>query len=521
MTDEQRSEEKGSTAEIPESVRKFLLDFCQAIKDQNVAQIYQFYDNNWNKLTEKYYKQSEWPALEVVAQIVNNDKIFVFLYKELYTRHLYSRLHKEMSLEQRFQAWDNYYDFFNFLISAESAPPVELPVQWVWDIVDEFIYQFQEFCQYRAKFKNKSPEEIAKLKANPHIWSVQGVLKLLHALIDKSNIVQILEKEKLAKEAKTDTPMTSTQTNSTDFGAHTLYRLLGYFSMIGLSRIHCLLGDYYTALKSVSPIEFNKKGLYTKVLACYVTLYYYMGFSFAMSRRFVDAIKTFSSVLLYINRTKQFHARSYQYDQIVKKNEQMYALLAVLISFCPQRIDEHVNNVLREKYSEKMQRIQKGDMEPVEELFAISCPKFINPAPPNYDDLSPANTVDPMKVQTKVFLNELEQQIRLPTFRSYLKLYTTIGISKLSNLLEIREDEETLRTYLLCFTHKCYNLVWQGGTPPHEGKWASSSDIEFYVDKDMIHINDTKAVRRYGEFFARQFNKLDEIRIEIERDLNP
>jgi hypothetical protein len=38
----------------------------------------------------------------------------------------------------------------------------------------------------------------------------------------------------------------------------------------------------------------------------------------------------------------------------------MYSLLAIVISFCPQRIDEHVNNVLREKYGENMQRMQKG-----------------------------------------------------------------------------------------------------------------------------------------------------------------
>lgn len=25
--------------------------------------------------------------------------------------------------------------------------PVELPNQWLWDIVDEFVYQFQSYCQ--------------------------------------------------------------------------------------------------------------------------------------------------------------------------------------------------------------------------------------------------------------------------------------------------------------------------------------------------------------------------------------
>jgi translation initiation factor 3 subunit L len=42
-----------------------------------------------------------------------------------------------------------------------------------------------------------------------------------------------------------------------------------------------------------------------------------------MMRRYVDAIKCFTNILLFIARTKQYHTRSYQYDQILKKNEQM------------------------------------------------------------------------------------------------------------------------------------------------------------------------------------------------------
>lgn len=42
------------------------------------------------------------------------------------------------------------------------------------------------------------------------------------------------------------------------------------------------------------------------------------------------------------------------------------------------------------------------------------------------------------------------------------------------------------RTYLLCYAHKYYNLIWQGSSAPIEGKWSSSSDIEFYIDKVTI-----------------------------------
>jgi hypothetical protein len=39
--------------------------------------------------------------------------------------------------------------------------------------------------------------------------------------------------------------------------------------------------------------------------------------------RYTDAVKMFNTVLGYINRVKQYHSRSAQYEQILKKNEQM------------------------------------------------------------------------------------------------------------------------------------------------------------------------------------------------------
>ncbi|VDP39430.1 unnamed protein product [Schistosoma curassoni] len=34
--------------------------------------------------------------------------------------------------------------------------------------------------------------------------------------------------------------------------------MLGFFSLIGLCRLHCLLGDYYTAIKVLENIKFNR-----------------------------------------------------------------------------------------------------------------------------------------------------------------------------------------------------------------------------------------------------------------------
>lgn len=43
------------------------------------------------------------------------------------------------------------------------------------------------------------------------------------------------------------------------YGARPLYRMLGYFSLVGLLRVHCLLGDYELALKTMENVDLVKK----------------------------------------------------------------------------------------------------------------------------------------------------------------------------------------------------------------------------------------------------------------------
>ena len=44
-----------------------------------------------------------------------------------------------------------------------------------------------------------------------------------------------------------------------------------------------------------------------------------------------------------------------------------------------------------------------------------------------------------------------------------------------------------------------------------EGEFQSGSEVDFYIDRNMIHIADTKVARRYGDFFIRQIHKFDEL----------
>ena len=48
-----------------------------------------------------------------------------------------------------------------------------------------------------------------------------------------------------------------------EYGRHSLYKMLGYFSLVGLLRLHSLLGDYYQAIKVLENIELNKKVIHS------------------------------------------------------------------------------------------------------------------------------------------------------------------------------------------------------------------------------------------------------------------
>ncbi|XP_028177972.1 eukaryotic translation initiation factor 3 subunit L [Ostrinia furnacalis] len=498
---------------MPEMVKKFLVYFRNMINEGVTYEILNLYENTFPKLTEQYFENTPWPEENEVAPVVDNDHVFMILYKELYYRDIYARVPGGPKPEQRFTSFYNYCDLFNYILSAETPVPLELPDQWLWELIDEFVYQFQSFAQYRSRTSKLSPAEIEALNTENKAWNVLCILNVLHSLVDKSNIKRQLE---------VYTAGGDPDSVAGEFGRHTLYKMLGYFSLVGLLRLHSLLGDYYQAIKVLENIELHKKSTYSHVPACQVSTSYYVGFAYMMMRRYADAIRTLSTALLYVQRTKQlFSARSYQNDQINKQTEQMYNLLAICLVLHPQCVDESIQQVLREKnYHEKMFKMQYGDLGEFESCFTFACPKFLAPCPPPVEPGSNYGR-DAVKHQTQVFMDEVRQQKMLPTIRSYLKLYTTLPLAKLAAFMmaarggdrdrDVAREHASLAIHLLCFKHKMKNVVWTKGPSGLDGKFQSGSELDFYIDNDMIHIADTKVAHRYGDFFIRKLLKFEEL----------
>lgn len=495
---------------IPEEVCEYLRYFKRCLRDQNVAEIHNLYDFGFTDLTERYYREKLWPEEERVRLVVGNDpdsELFMIFYKELYYRYLYGKIPRGPSFVHRWHSFNNYQALFSLFLSPEEPVDLNLPNQWLWDIIDEFVYQFQSFCQFKSSVNKRTKEEIEDLKhMGDQQWNLYPVLNILYSLVNQSQV------DKQLKAANDGEDISA---SLTAFGRHPLYFRLGYFALIGLCRLHVLLGDYYQALKTIENLQFNAKEIYNTVPTCSIALHYYVGFCYMMSRRYQETVQLFVNCLIFIQRTRgiqyQQQQKTWQYDIISKTADQMYNLLAICLILQPQRIDESIQSQLNEKFSEKMNRMARGELTDFETAFQMGCPKFLFPIVPDYQNTTNFSK-EPTALQCRVFMEEVQQQITIPILRGYLKLYTTMPLSKLASFVELKEED--LISGLLSFKHKMCDVSKSDSAISEDD---NTTDLDFYVDKEMINVADTKVARRYGEYFVKHIQKLMELNKTLSR----
>jgi len=482
--------------QIPDAVDHFLGMLLEALKKRSIQEIHKLYEDTFNKISIENFKQKKWPSANAVSEQISSEPLFLIFYKELYYRHIYSRL--QVQFDDRRGSWENYCKLLDLIISDLQEGEdlsVALPPQWIWDILDEFVYHYQTFCAARSKaIKVGKEKDIADYRENPEVWQTTKVLTYLHQIVRGTKVEAYLANR------ESDTGGCSKDETT---------RLLGYFSLMQLLRMHSLLGYYHLAMKTIQCIDIQEEvPLFYKIPACHVTLYYYMGFAYLMMRRYADAIRTFSEILVFLQKTGGVNQMSYQYEAMVKKADQMYALLLISLALSPRQIDESLEKIIRDKHGEKQAKLQRGEELCFEELFSYACPKFVSAAPPDFESIENFNANEAHQRQVHLFLQEMRQQQLLPRIGSYMKLYTAIKTTKLAQLCDMAPD--ALRDQLMCVMHKTSQKVRTKGAPL-DGEPEHCSEVEFYMDGDMVHINANRAEREHREVFMENIGKFQDL----------
>jgi len=361
---------------------------------------------------------------------LHTDHVFLVLYRLLYYRHVMFYLAAKQirsTLADHIDAWRTYTDFFNIALAREYSKDVVLPAQWLYELLSEFILHFQAFLQLRVNPTMLDEEEQVQLREEySSVWSLLDVLHPLYVLAARSEIA---------------TTLSTRARDSRDLPAGLLPQL-GYFSLVCLCRLHCLLGDYAQALRIIAPLNLHNEALFSRVAACHITLFYYVGFALIMSRRYVEAMRAYGRVLMYFHRTKNLHARTSQGQLMSKLADQMLGLLAVCVALCPgQMPQDNVHVLLRKTHGDlastgdKIKAMGSGSDEGLvlfAEMFKAACPNFLPATMDSSADML-ASARETFENQAALFQAEVVERCRLlSATRKYLRLYTNISTTKLS-----------------------------------------------------------------------------------------
>jgi translation initiation factor 3 subunit L len=474
-----------------------------------------------------------------IAAECNGDPLFLAFYRELTHRHWHAV--SRPSLRERMEGWDVYRELFDELLegaeeeSISSQPSFFILPEWAFDILHEFVYQFQGFCQFRTTLYASANKhgllpsaEVAEVATEgdavpppPTNTSKKGAP---HHVVENLALM----KEDAAKDVwSVDTVMyylhRFVQIGTSPACTVPAYQYFGIFASVALSRLECLLTDYTGSLASLAPVLENTTSMVVKhdiepkdfsqvingVFSAKLSMTYHAGISFLMLRRYKDATTTVGDLCLYMQRGfKTGELRQLpNSDQLFKNYDRMIALLALCTHLCPQTeiVDESIIKVIREKHSAQLGK------EAYTELFVFCSPKFVSPAIPDFSVRGQSDNA--YKQQVQLLEAEFQDQPSFRVLRSYLKLYTTIPISK---LVTFGNEEHTLP----CLKLKMRQLEDTKASIPSlkQASLKSALDIHYYVEKaegsdeEIVHVDEAEKQRTFENYFFGQISQSYEIR---------
>ena len=117
------------------------------------------------------------------------------------------------------------------------------------------------------------------------------------------------------------------------------------------------------------------------------------------------------------------------------------------------------------------------------------------------------------KQQVEIFNQEMQPVATAgKNLRGYLKLYTSLPVSKLATFHDMTEADFVPR--LLSYKVRLRQLERGEGDSYSEGTFKSALDIHYYMEGDMVHIDEAEIQRRFETYFIGQIAQNLEIQQE-------
>lgn len=509
---------------LPTVIKDFLFDLHDAVRrSARVDEVQRLYDAKFKEITDKYFSQAPWPESKVIASEVGNDEGFLVFYRsvalccgllcrytilkvliplspfrEMAMRHVTTKLKPQVA--DHINSWRNYVKLFETVLTAKEED-LSISTQWAYDIVQEFVYQFQGFCQYRSQISNQSSnaEVIKVLEANRDAWNLPEVVSILKRLI---------------RAAKSS----SSAGKNTPFNAGPSIAQFGYFATIELARLECLTGDFTASLATIAAIKLSDRSeLFAQLPLCHFNVFYHTGVCHLLLRKFSTAADVLSEIILHVSRVLKPGAvgslRAGLQTQLQRALDKAVALTAIATFLSPgHRLDDQVKEIVDAKYADKIQKLNNAEslQKVLTDLFDFSAPKFVSPSVPDYSVAVNSKQEVINHIFTS-FLAEVEQHQAFFKLKSFLGLYATIELDKLARFNDIVEAD------LVCQLVSAKNKSVQ----QRNGSSSQRGDVHYFVDAGAVIIDSSSAkaelAKAQERFFVAGVRKHAEIAAQINK----
>eukprot|EP00392_Amoebophrya_sp_AT5.2_P002624 g2629.t1 len=356
--------------EIQMTVRNFLEDFAMQVTESRVDDVDDMFVKEYPKVSEaifrgKHGKNQKMPSLTDALSCLGDNHNVHLLYKELYYRHIFSKMDKAVTVEDRIDAWNNYQQIFERLqkdLTGETSGGHSLlksmPISWLWELLDEFLYHYTTYCHFKAKTaqaKNKSGNNEQHQAKKDHDYSMVVENK---QVFDSGEVFLTLKT--LIAETNIDAYLAAMKESGNADGVEILSeqaKFMGYFAKIQQVRFHLMLGEYEPALEVVQQMDFGyANSLYYRSPAAHVSLSYFVAFSLFMSDRFSDCAEVVSKNLQFILKLQRFPPLWEMYQPTGKIQDKMMRILTLAQVFSPDNFycmpEEQVLGLCMDKYSD-------------------------------------------------------------------------------------------------------------------------------------------------------------------------
>lgn len=283
--------ENFATRNPKDIANEFINKLQDAYTKGNLQHLSYLYDNVFNKLSSTAFATKRWPSTGSLAENDQIKPVVIQLYNELSYRHVFSRLNSTVTIQTRLETYKNYLELLSNDFAAKELEKNQLPANWIWDILDEFVYQFVSFCFYKNKLGSEGDQTEVDQLNESNLPTLSQVTDILQRFLDNSGVLD--EKQRFK-----------------DLPNHlSSQQIFGYYAYAAKIKLFMSTGQFDDAKQLINYFDYKVAQVFTKAWSSLINLFYFSGLNYFKNHQFVFCGRLLEQIIIFYLKYNRFFSK--------------------------------------------------------------------------------------------------------------------------------------------------------------------------------------------------------------------